>query len=117
MHRIEFGETEVKPVQGLWADLVHVDLAHLRQQRQTDGADTGVKFGDSRARRDLLAHVLDDALCDVEIALPECARRVMHRSSAKVFNHALRAAPVFKVGAEDGVGALAISIEPEAVKF
>ena len=99
------------------ADFVHSNLADLRQHRQADGADTCVKFGDSRAIRNLGAHVLDDCLGDVEIALPECARRVVHRSPAKTLDHAGRPAPVLEVRTEDGIGALVIGVEPQAVQL
>src|SRR5271166_4283753 len=98
-------------------DFVHSDLASLSQHRQADGADTCVKFGDSRALRDLGAHVLDDALRDVEIVLPECARRIVHRGPAKTFDHAGWPPPILKIGTEDGIGTLAIGVEPQTMQL
>ena len=61
--------------------------------------------------------LLDDVLRDVEIVLPEGTRRIMHRRPAKMFHHAFGSALVLEIGTEDGIRALAIGIEPQAVQL
>jgi hypothetical protein len=99
-------------VQRVSAGFVHPDFAGLSQNRQAEGADAGVEFSDSSALRNLSAHMLNDFLCDIEIVLPEGARRVVNLRSAKMFDHAGGTAPVLEVGAENGVGSFAIAVEP-----
>ena len=60
--------------------------------------------------------MLYDALGDVEVALPEGARRIMDRRAAEALDNARRAIAVLEVGAEDGVRTPAVRIEPEAVQ-
>src|SRR5580692_1609801 len=99
------------------ADLIHSDVAGARQQRQTDGADARIKLGDSGTVGNLRTQVLDDVLRDLEVVLPESTRRVVHRRSAKPLHDADRPAPVLEVGTENGVGSLAMRIEPQAVQL
>ena len=54
---------------------------------------------------------------DVEVALAECARWIVHRRSAKPFDHAGGSAPVDEFGPENGVRSLAMGVEPQAVQF
>ncbi len=99
------------------AHLVHAQFAHARQQGQADGADARMELGHSRTLGDPGAHVLDDALRDIEIALAERAGRVMHRRAREALDHGGGSAPVLEIRAENGVGALAVRVEPQAVQF
>src|SRR5450631_1323472 len=101
----------------MWVDFIHSDLADVIQHRQTNGTDARIKFSDPRALRDLSAQIFDNILRNVQIALPECARRVVHRSPAKMFDHAVRPIAVLEVGTKDGIGALAVGVEPQAVQL
>src|ERR1700722_4208067 len=117
VRRIELGKPELEPVQRMRIDFVHSDLARVREYRQTKGAHPGIEFGNPRALRNLRTHVLNDLLRDGEIVLPEGSRRIVDRGPAESRDHGSRPAPVLKVGTEDGIGALAVGVEPEAVKL
>ena len=95
---------------------VHADVDDAVEHRQADGANAGVKFRHARERRDLAAHVVDDVLGDLEIALPECPGRIVHRRPAEMLHHARRPAPVLKFGSENGIGVPGVGVEPETVQ-
>ena len=104
-------------MQRMRADFVHAQLADARQHRKADGADAGVELGDPRTLRNLGAHVIDDALRDLEIVLPERARRVVHGAPPKCSTTLVGPAARSEVRAENRVGALAIGVEPQAVQL
>ncbi len=99
------------------ADFVQLEIARAPQHGQADRADARIELGDPRTLRNLLPHVIDDGLRDLEIVLPEGTRRVMYRRFAEVLDHAGRSAPVLKLRAEDGVGAPEIGVEPQAMQL
>src|ERR1700677_229052 len=99
------------------AYLVQADLARAIQRRQADGADARVEFGDARALGNALAHVLDDSLRDVEVALTEGTRRIVHGCSAEALDHALRSAQLLECRPHDGIGVPEVRIEPQTVQI
>ena len=87
------------------------------EQRQADRADTGVELDHPRTRRDLRAHMFNDELREIEIALAERARRIVHGRPAKMFDNARRPPPTVEIGTENAVGAFGIGVEPQAVQI
>src|SRR5271165_5047417 len=98
-------------------DLVDPDLAGQIQHRKADRTDPAVEFCDAGAARDLGTHLLDQALADLEVVLPEGPRRVMHRRSAETLADAGRPVPVLEPGTQDRVRAPGVRVEPETVQI
>ncbi len=61
--------------------------------------------------------MIDDALGNVEIVLPECTWRVMYGRTAEIFDDTRRSMPGLEFRTDDGVGALAMRVEPQAVQI
>src|SRR5450432_2195426 len=65
LRRAELRQPQLEPVQRTWTEFIHCDFADLLQNRQPDGAHTGIEFSNPRTEWDLLAHVLDDEFRDI----------------------------------------------------